>query len=126
MKFDSGLAHISTGTLGIEQLNGETLYKKVNNKKRYYGNINKGKIDGNYKRSIEHLDGENLFSTNDKRLIDIIINKMKNEGNGNALYQLMEGQNIDIKHFGIYYDRRLLLLILGTPSTANIARRYCW
>ena len=56
--------------------------------------IKEGKIYGNNERTTEHLDGENLFSTNDQRLIDIVISKMKNKGNGNALYQFIEEQNI--------------------------------
>ena len=36
------------------------------------------------------------------------------------------GHSVDIKHSVVLYDRRLLLLILGAPSTANIAGRYCW
>ena len=46
----------------------------------YFEDMKEGTIDGNNERTTEYLDGENLFSTNDKRLTDIIINKMKNEG----------------------------------------------
>ena len=58
-----------------------------------FKNMKERTIYENNERITEHLNRENLFSTNDKGLIDIIINKMKNEGNANVLYQLIEEQN---------------------------------
>ena len=100
----------------IGQLNQETLFKNVYNKKRYYGNMDEEKIDrndteeyllindkdnnkdneekciklnikdikkgtvyGNNEKTIEQLDKEHLFDIINKRLINVIINKMKNE-----------------------------------------------
>ena len=100
----------------IEQLNEETLFKNVDNKKRYYQDIDEEKIDkndteeyllindkdnnkdneekciklnikdikkgtvyGNNEKTIEQLDKEHLFDIINKRLINVIINKMKNE-----------------------------------------------
>ena len=42
-------------------------------------------------KAIEQLNEENLFVVINKRLINIIMNKMKNEGNGN---KLINEQNI--------------------------------
>ena len=49
---------------------------------------------GNKEETIEQLNEEDLFGINNEWLINIIINKMKNEGNGNALYKLIEEKNI--------------------------------
>ena len=51
-----------------------------------FKDIKEGTIYENNERTTEHFYEENLFSTNDKRLIDIIIIGMKNEGNGIAHY----------------------------------------
>ena len=51
-------------------------------------------MHGNNEETIEQLNKENVFNITNKRLISIIINKIKNEGNGNALYKLIEGNNI--------------------------------
>ena len=40
------------------------------------------------------MDEENLFNFINKKSIDIILNKIKNEGNENALYLLIQEENI--------------------------------
>ena len=121
----------------VGQLNEETLFKNVDNKKRYYEDIEedksdrndteellneeyllindedndkdnaekccieldikdikKGTVYGNKEKTIQQLDEENLFSIINKRLINVIINQIKNEGNENALYRLIKNENI--------------------------------
>ena len=56
--------------------------------------IRKGTIYENNEKTIEKLNEENLFNINDKRLIYIIINRMKNEDNGKAFHKLFEEQSI--------------------------------
>ena len=59
-----------------------------------FEDIKKGTIYGNNEKTIEQLGEENLFNIINKRLINIIKNKMKNEGNGNAFYKLINEENI--------------------------------
>ena len=56
--------------------------------------IKKGTVYGNNEKTIEQLSEEDLFNIINKRLINVIINKMKNEGVENALYKLIEEKNI--------------------------------
>ena len=56
--------------------------------------IKKETIYGNNEKTIEQLDVEDSFNIINKRLINIIINKMKNEGNGNTFYKLIDEGNI--------------------------------
>ena len=106
----------------IGKLNEETLFKNVDNKKRYYEDIDeetidkndtedlfneeyllindenndedndekcciklnikdikKGTVYRNNEKTIEQLDEEDLFDVINKRLINVIMNKMKNE-----------------------------------------------
>ena len=60
------------------------------------------------KKTIEQLDEKDLFNIINKRLINIIINKMKNEGNGNAFYKLMNAENITEK-----FISRFLKCVMG-------------
>ena len=59
-----------------------------------FEDIKKGTIYGNSEKTIEQSGEENLFNIINKRLIHIIINKMKNEGNGNAFYKIINEKNI--------------------------------
>ena len=60
-----------------------------NNEKCYiesdFKDIKKWTIYGDNWKTIEQLNEGSLFNNNHKRLINTIINKMKNERNGNAL-----------------------------------------
>ena len=56
--------------------------------------IKKGAVYVSNKKTIEQLDEEDLFTMINERLINVIINKMKNEGNGNAFYKLIDEGNI--------------------------------
>ena len=56
--------------------------------------IKKGTVYENNEKNIEQLDEEDLFNMTNKRLINVIINKIKNEGNENALYKLINEGNI--------------------------------
>ena len=56
-----------------------------------FEDIKKRTIYGNNEKTIEQLEEENLFNIINKRLTNIIINKMKNEGNVNSL---IRDQNI--------------------------------
>ena len=51
-------------------------------------------IYGNNEKGNEQLYEENLFNFINKKSIDIILNKIKNKVNENALYKLIEGKNI--------------------------------
>ena len=59
-----------------------------------FKDIEKGAIYGNNEKTIKQLDEEYLFNIITKRLINIIIIKMKNEGYGNAFYKLINEENI--------------------------------
>ena len=50
-----------------------------------FEDIKKRTIYENNEKTIEQFEEENLFNVINKRLINIIINKMKDEGNVNAL-----------------------------------------
>ena len=45
-------------------------------------------------KNIEQLDVEDLFNIINKWLINVIINEIKNEGNENAFYKLIDEGNI--------------------------------
>ena len=82
----------------IKQLvNEEYLLKNDNeNDENYcielhFKDINKGTNYENNEKTIEQFIEEDLFNVINKRLINILMNKMKNEGNGN---ELINEQNI--------------------------------
>ena len=56
--------------------------------------MKKGAVCGNNEETTEQLNEENIFNIINKRLIDIIINKMKNKEHGIAFYKLIKEQNI--------------------------------
>ena len=56
--------------------------------------VKKGTVYGNNEKNIEQLDEEDLFNIIIKRLINVIINKIKNEGNENAFHKLIDEGNI--------------------------------
>ena len=59
-----------------------------------FEDIKKRTVYENNEKTIEQFEEENLFNVINKRLINIIINKMKDEGNVNAL---IKDQNISEK-----------------------------
>ena len=56
--------------------------------------IKKGAFYENNEKTIEQLDEEDIFNIINKRLINVIMNKMKNEKNGNTFYKLIDEGNI--------------------------------
>ena len=77
-------------------MNGQNIFKNKNNRRncdelKY---INKESIHGYNEKTTEQLDEENSFNMINKRLINMIINKIKNKGNGNAS---IKDQNISEK-----------------------------
>ena len=69
--------------------NDEKCYIKLD-----FKDVKKGGIYGNNEKTIEKVDEEDLFYIINKRLINIIINRVKNEGNGNAFYKVINEENI--------------------------------
>ena len=57
-----------------------------------FKNMQKGAVYRNNEETTQQLDEENLFNIINKRLINIIMNK--NKENGIAFYKLIEEQNI--------------------------------
>ena len=57
-----------------------------------YKDIKEEKIHENNLVATKQLDEKNLFHIDKKRLFKIIMNKIKNEGNENALYKLIKEQ----------------------------------
>ena len=70
------------------------IWKKKNRIKLNIKDIKKGTVYGNNEKTIEQLDEEDIFKIINKRLTNIIINKMRNVGNVNAL---IKEQNISEK-----------------------------
>ena len=56
--------------------------------------IKKGTVYGNNEKTIEQLDEEDLFDIISKRLMNVIMNKMKNKENGNTFCKLIDEGNI--------------------------------
>ena len=69
--------------------NDEKCYSELN-----FKDTEKEIIYENNEKGNQQSDEENLFNFINKKLIDIIFNKIKNEGNENALYKLIEEENI--------------------------------
>ena len=59
-----------------------------------FEDIKEGTMYGNNEKTIQQVGEKNLFNIINKRLINITINKMKNKGNGNALYKLINEEKI--------------------------------
>ena len=71
-------------------------------------------------KKLEQLDEEDLFNIINKRLINVIINKMKNEGNGNTFYKSIDEGNISEKFVSQF------LKLSWTQFQFYDSRKYQW